>query len=69
MPIEPKMYTASPDSLSVFRKRTAATMPARLKARARLSRTTTRIAVTTIGSTMTVWTSEWSNLTRVRVRT
>jgi hypothetical protein len=42
----------------LFRNRTAATMPARLKARARLSRTTTRMAVTTIGSTMTVWTSE-----------
>ena len=69
MPMEPKMYTASPDSLRLLRNRTAATMPARLNARARLSRTTTRMAVTTIGSMITVCTSEWSNLIRLRVRT
>jgi len=44
----------------VFRKRTAATMPARLKASATLSRTIRTTPEMTTGSTITVCTSDAS---------
>jgi hypothetical protein len=54
---------------ALLRKRTAATMPARLNARARLLCTTIRIAVTTDGRTRTVLTSDSSYASSVRVCT
>jgi hypothetical protein len=55
-----KTYTASRGSLSVLRKRTAATIPARLNARARLFLTTMTMPATTSGSTIIDWTNERS---------
>ena len=46
--------------MTLLRNRTAATMPVRLKASARLLCTTIRMAVITDGSTRTVFTSDSS---------
>ena len=60
MPMATSMYRASPVLLSVFRKRTTATMPPRLNARARLLCTRVTRLVTAIGRIMIVSTSDWS---------
>ncbi len=60
IPMVRKMYTASRGSLSVLRKRTAATIPARLKASARLFFTTSVIPATTTGRMITERTSAGS---------
>src|SRR5437867_2359164 len=62
-----KMYTASFVSLRVFRNRTAAASPARLKASARLFWTTATIPATASGSRITVCTTDGSYPTRCLV--
>jgi hypothetical protein len=52
------MYTASLLSSSVLRKRTAATIPARLNASARLCFTSTTTPPTTAGRRMSVCTTD-----------
>ena len=59
-PIARKTYTASFVSSKVVRNRTAATIPARLKARATLVLTTTTIPVTATGKMISVCTTDWS---------
>ena len=58
--IAQKMYIACDGCFSVKRKRTAATMPARLNARAMLFMTIIEMPVTTIGRMMIVCTNDWS---------
>jgi hypothetical protein len=60
MLIATKMYIACEDCSSEKRKRTAATMPARLKASARLFSTIIEMPVTTIGMSTIVCTKDWS---------
>ena len=55
MPMAINMYTASIGSSSEVRKRTAATMPAKLNARARLPLTKKTTSVMEVGITSRVW--------------
>ena len=60
MPTASRMNRASPELFSELRKRTAAAIPVSEKASASEFWTMTTMLVTTIGSRMTVSTSDWS---------